>query len=316
RVDRGECRHQLLDRALSIARRRGGLDRELDAIGLDALAGRELAALTADADLDAAITAMDDGPLRRRRRDAHVGGRVRADARDALDERQPQRMGTPRGDEHQHQRSRFGHRSHRTAIWLPIAAALPTVAANRAGCSRTCGGTAAADVAGIPNRRNHMTTDNKLSPHTTWLFAFGSIATGIVASYALAGLGTKVTAAVYFAIVAIGGFASTYFTRARVRGAVLSFLTGAAVAAVAYFFLVNSIFESATTVMADAASGGQATSEGAKAGATLGKTFGIFVAVIVFLETIIAGIGGAVVGGKARGQGGLAALGALAKTAR
>jgi hypothetical protein len=48
----------------------------------------------------------------------------------------------------------------------------------------------------------------------------------------------------------------------------------------------------------------------------MGKTFGIFVAVIVFLETIVAGIGGAVAGGKVRGQGGLAALGAMAKSAR
>lgn len=164
-----------------------------------------------------------------------------------------------------------------------------------------------------------MTTtndSNKLSAHTAWLFAFGSIATGIVASYALSGLGQKVTAAVYFAIVAIGGFASTYLTRARVRGAVLTFFTGAAVAAVAYFFLVSSLFETATTVAADAASGGTATAEGAKAGAAMGKTFGIFVAVIVFLETIVAGIGGAVAGSKVRGQGGLAALGAMAKSAR
>jgi hypothetical protein len=160
------------------------------------------------------------------------------------------------------------------------------------------------------------TTDNKLSPHTTWLFALGSIAAGIGASYALNGLGTKVTAAVYFAIVAIGGFASTYMTRARVRGAVLSFLCAAAVAAVGYYFLVSNIFEHTTTVMTDAVSGGAATAEGAKAGAAMGKTFGIFVAVIVFLETIVAGIGGAVAGGKVRGQGGLTALGAMAKSAR
>lgn len=166
-----------------------------------------------------------------------------------------------------------------------------------------------------------MTTDsttdsNKLSPHTTWLFALGSIAAGIGASYALSGFGQKVTAGVYFAIVAIGGFLSTYLTRARVRGAVLSFVTGAAVAAVAYFFLVSSLFETATTMMADAASAGQATAEGAKAGAAMGKTFGIFVAAIVFLETIIAGIGGAFAGSKVRGQGGFAALGAMAKSAR
>jgi len=157
-----------------------------------------------------------------------------------------------------------------------------------------------------------MNDPTKLSRHTTWLFAFASIAAGIVASYVLSGFGQKVTAAVYFAIVAIGGFASTYLTRARVGGAVLAFLTAAAVAAIAYFFLVNHIFSAATTV----ASGGAATAEVTKAGATLGRTFGIFVAVIVFLETIVAGIVGAVAGSKARGQGGLAALGALAKSAR
>jgi hypothetical protein len=162
-----------------------------------------------------------------------------------------------------------------------------------------------------------MSTDStKLSPHTTWLFALGSIATGIAASYALNGLGQKVTAAVYFGIVAIGGFLSTYMTRARVRGAVVAFLSAAAVAAAAYYFLVANVFESATTVMTDAASGGAATSEGAKAGAQLGKTMGMFVAAIVFLETIVAGIGGAIAGKKTRGQGGLAALGALAKSAR
>jgi len=163
-----------------------------------------------------------------------------------------------------------------------------------------------------------MTTapTNKLSKHTTWLFSFGAVAAGIVASYALQGLGTKVTAAVYFAIVAIGAFASTYLTQARVRGALLSFFSAAAVAAVAYFFLVSHVFESATTMTADAISNGQATAEGAKAGATLGKTFGIFVAVMVFLETMVAGIGGAIAGKKARGAGGLAALGALAKSAR
>jgi hypothetical protein len=161
-----------------------------------------------------------------------------------------------------------------------------------------------------------MTTQTKLSSHTIWLFAFGSIAAGIVSSYALSGLGQKVTAAVYFAIVAAGGFASTYLTSARVRGAVLAFVLGAAVAGVSYFFLVDSLFRHATTFAADAASGGAAHAQAAIAGAAMGKTFGIFIAAIVFLETIVAGIGGAVAGGKARGQGGLAALGSLARSAR
>jgi hypothetical protein len=162
-----------------------------------------------------------------------------------------------------------------------------------------------------------MTTETqKLSPHTTWLFAFGSIAAGIGSSYALAGLGQKVTAAVYFAIVAIGGFASTYLTRARTRGAVLAFFTAAAVAAISYFFLVDHLFREATTLATDAVSGGAAHAQGAEAGAMMGKTFGIFIAAMVFLETIIAGIGGAVAGAKTRGAGGLAAIGALAKSAR
>jgi hypothetical protein len=158
-----------------------------------------------------------------------------------------------------------------------------------------------------------MSNETKLSPHTTWLFAFGAVAAGIATSYALSGLGQKVTAAVYFAVVAAGGFASTYLTRARVRGAVLSFLTAATVAAIAYFFLVDSLFSTATSVVADA---GGAHHQGLEAGAKLGRTMGIFVAVIVFLETIVAGIGGAVAGDKSRGAGGLAALGAMARSAR
>jgi hypothetical protein len=161
-----------------------------------------------------------------------------------------------------------------------------------------------------------MTTQTKLSPHMTWLFAFGSIAAGIGTSYALSGLGTKVTAAVYFAIVAAGGFASTYLTSARVRSGVLAFLVGAAVAGVSYFLLVDSLFRHATTFAGDAVSGGAAHQQAAAAGAMMGRTFGIFIAAMVFLETIIAGIGGAVAGGKARGGGGLAALGALARSAR
>ena len=163
-----------------------------------------------------------------------------------------------------------------------------------------------------------MTTQapSKLSPHTIWLFAFGSIAAGIASSYALSGFGQKVTAGVYFAVVAIGGFASTYLTRARIRGAVLAFLTAAAVAAVAYVFLVDALFRTATTTMSDVVSGGQAHAQGVAAGAAMGKVFGIFVAAVVFLETIVAGIGGAIAGSKSRGEGGLVALGALAKSAR
>jgi len=160
-----------------------------------------------------------------------------------------------------------------------------------------------------------MSKDQKLSSHMVWVFALGSVAAGIGASYAASGLGQKAAAAIYFGLVGIGGFASTYLTKARVRGAVLAFLTVAALAAVTYFFLVNSIVAQATTAVTDAASGGQAHAQGVQAGATFGKMFGIIVAVVVFLETIVAGIAGAVIGDKSRGQGGLAAMKGMSRAA-
>lgn len=155
----------------------------------------------------------------------------------------------------------------------------------------------------------------KLSGNTVWLFALGSVAAGIGASYATAGLGQKVSAAIYFAIVAIGGFASTYLTKARVRAAVGAFLATAVIAAVAYFFLVNHVVQSATVAVADGVSGGQAHQAGMQAGATFGKFFGIIVAAVVFLETIVAGITGAVIGNKSRDKSGLAAVSAMTRAA-
>jgi hypothetical protein len=160
-----------------------------------------------------------------------------------------------------------------------------------------------------------MSKDQRLSAHMVWVFALGSVVAGIGVSYAASGLGQKVCAAIYFALVGIGGFASTYLTRARVRGAVLAFLVVGAVAAISYFFLVSTIVQQATTVVTDAASGGQAHAQGAEAGATFGKMFGIIVAVVVFLETIVAGIAGAVIGDKSRGTGGIAALQGMTRAA-
>jgi hypothetical protein len=159
-------------------------------------------------------------------------------------------------------------------------------------------------------------SENKLSPHMTWVFAFGSIAAGIAISYALSGLGQKVTAGVYFAIVALGGFASTYLTRAKIGGAIGTFLAGSAVAAVAYYLLVSYMFTTVTTVTTDVVSGGQAHAQGAAAGATMGHLFGVFVAVFVFLETAVGGIIGAVVGYKSRGKTGAAALASLGRATR
>ncbi len=161
----------------------------------------------------------------------------------------------------------------------------------------------------------NIESKKKLSPATAWLFAFGSVGAAIALSYALSGLGQKASAAIYFAVVAAGAFASTYLTRARLGGAILAFVTSAALAAVAYYFLVDHMMRAAVTIASDAVSLGQQPTQSAQAGAMFGKTFGIFVAAMVFLETIIGGIGGAFAGAKARGQGGLAALGSLARSA-
>ena len=144
-------------------------------------------------------------------------------------------------------------------------------------------------------------SNQKLSSHMVWLFALGSVGAGIGASYAASGLGQKAAAAVYFAVVAIGGFASTYLTHARVRGAVAAFLAVGAIAAVAYFMLVDQFFRTAATAVTTDA-------QGAQAGATFGKFFGIVIGAVVFLETIVAGITGAVVGSKVKANGGLPAV--------
>jgi hypothetical protein len=173
---------------------------------------------------------------------------------------------------------------------------------------------ACAVLLGPATKENLMTTTtstapstSKLSPHLVWLFAFGAVAAGVGSSFALAGFGQKVTAAVYFGIVALGGFGSTYLTRASVTRSVLVFLGAALTAAVAYYFLVDYIFRTATTVMSDAVSGGQAHADGVKAGAVFGHFFGMFAAIVVFLETSVAGVAGVIAGRKAA-AGGIASL--------
>jgi hypothetical protein len=145
----------------------------------------------------------------------------------------------------------------------------------------------------------------KLNPQLTWLFALGALVVGVAVAYALSGLGNKVVAGAYAAIVGAAGFASTYLTRARVRLAVLAFLGAAAIAAVAYFYLVSHVFRTATTVMTDVASGGQAHAEGVKVGGIFGNFFGVFAGIVAFIETAVAGIGGAIAGDKAKAQGGI-----------
>src|SRR4029079_18681703 len=141
---------------------------ELDAIGDEPLARRELLARAAGMHLGTVIDAMNHGPLRRCRRDAHIGRRHGADARDALDERQPQRVRAARRHEHEHECRLCHARPYSSAIAGSVAK--PGTGARRA----------------IAHLRWHIRCswprpwridmNTKLSPHTSWLFAFGSIA--------------------------------------------------------------------------------------------------------------------------------------------
>lgn len=159
----------------------------------------------------------------------------------------------------------------------------------------------------------------KYSRHTVWLYALAAVALGIGGAYATHGLGPKVTAGVYAAIVGGAGFASTFTTRARTRGAVAAFLLAGLAAAAIYYVLVSSVFAAATTAATDAVSGGDAHAhaEGAKAASVFGRFFGAFAAIIAFLETTIVGITGAVAGSAAKQQAGGARgpAGALAQRA-
>ena len=158
-------------------------------------------------------------------------------------------------------------------------------------------------------------SNQKLSPKTVWLFALGSVGAAIGASYATMGMGQKVSAAIYFALVAIGAFASTYLTKARLRGAIGAFAAVAAVAAVVYFLLVNHVVATTTVAATDALSDGQAHAQGVQAGATFGKFFGIIIGAVVFLETLVAGIIGSIAGDKSRGKGGLQAVASMSRAA-
>jgi hypothetical protein len=134
----------------------------------------------------------------------------------------------------------------------------------------------------------------KLSPRFVWLFAAGALVLGIVAVYATAGMGAKVTAGVYGVVVAALAFASTFTTSARTRTGVLAFLLAAVAAGAIYFVLVSSVVADATTAVAGT------DAEAVAAGTAMGNFLGAFAAIVAFAETAFFGIGGVVFGAKAQ----------------
>ncbi len=134
------------------------------------------------------------------------------------------------------------------------------------------------------------TLDGKL----VWLFALAAVALGIAATYATAGLGAKVSSAVYFGVFAVAGFLATLLTQARTGIAVLAFLVGSVMSAGAYFYVASSTVASAAGSVA-AAGGGDAA-----VGSALGAFVGAFVAIVTLVVSLVGGIGGCVAGARAK----------------
>ncbi|HEY1551936.1 MAG TPA: hypothetical protein VGG28_29120 [Kofleriaceae bacterium] len=140
-----------------------------------------------------------------------------------------------------------------------------------------------------------MTTDAKLSASASWLFVLGSIVAGIGASYALAGAGIIASAGAYFVIVLVGAALATRKTLATAGSTIGRVLVLAIAASIAYFVLIHHAVHTAAVSTTDIDA---ATAD--KAGAVVGSAFGTIVAIATFVETLIAGIIGALIGARGR----------------
>lgn len=138
----------------------------------------------------------------------------------------------------------------------------------------------------------------KLNGSLVWLFALGAILVAMGGAWVTADLGNKVSSAVYFGVFAVCGFLATFLTRARTRVGVAAFFLASAASGVIYYFLVSRVFSQAATTLATASGGGAAQAH--NAGMVLGSAVGLFAAGLIFLASLVAGIGGCVAGAKQR----------------
>ena len=140
-----------------------------------------------------------------------------------------------------------------------------------------------------------MTTNGTLSSRASWLFILGSMGVGVGSSYAVASSGTLVSGGVYFAAVLIGALLATRKTLATAGGTIGRVLLLGVLASVAHFLLVRH------AAMVEASTVHDLTEAQAHAaGAAVGGMFGVIVAVATFIEAMIAGTIGALIG--ARGK--------------
>jgi hypothetical protein len=132
---------------------------------------------------------------------------------------------------------------------------------------------------------------NKLGAGYVWLFALGAVLLGAASAYATAGLGAKVSSAVYFAIFLFSGFGATVLTKANALVSAGVFLLASIVSAAAYYWVTMQ-------TMADAANALGA----ADAGGMLGAALGIFVAIVTFGVSASGGVGGVIAGSRVKKQ--------------
>lgn len=136
-----------------------------------------------------------------------------------------------------------------------------------------------------------MNRIGSLNPNFVWLFALGATLLGVVSGYVTQGASASVASAVYFGIFTASAFGATLLTSSGVGRTVLAFLVASLLSAGGYYFVVASTAQAAT----EALGGG----EGA---GMMGAVMGGFVAGVVLLGTFVAGVTGAVAGGRFRAK--------------
>ncbi|MCU0675211.1 MAG: hypothetical protein MUE69_20760 [Myxococcota bacterium] len=136
-----------------------------------------------------------------------------------------------------------------------------------------------------------MNRIGSLNPNFVWLFALGATLLGVVSGYVTQGASASVASAVYFGIFTASAFGATLLTSSGVGRTVLAFLIASLLSAGGYYFVVASTTQAAT----EALGGG----EGA---GMMGAVMGGFVAGVVLLGTFVAGVTGAVAGGRFRAK--------------
>lgn len=142
---------------------------------------------------------------------------------------------------------------------------------------------------------------NKLNSNLVWPIAFATAILGVAATYLTANLGTKVAAGACFAVFAIGGFLASFLTQAGKGKAIGAMVVASLITAVGYFVVIKMIVANAADASA-AASTASATTKAVASGAmnAVGSVMGVIISIAILADTMVAGIGGALVGAKSK----------------